>query len=255
MPRRKNPKRKVKRKVKRKGVPRGLKIYSYKRMGDALGETGKVNLGNLTAHTFNGTWINPAYEIANNNDLSVVNAFKYLQEHKLNQMIGLNDFITFNEAPATGTVRQLYGQFKITGIQIKLIPNLNSLDQTQGVNRPTQIMVQTVRDDANLLDATSTEGRVKQFQAQSNRKLIWNGKSTLSYYFRPKHSTSLGFAGQEYGVAQKNTGGWIRMDQAGCDLAHHGDKLFFKSTATFDTQLTNNFRIEKTFYVKFRQVM
>ncbi len=243
---------------KKSSRKKALKTYSYKRMGDALADTGKINLGDLTAHTFNGTWLNPMYEIANNTNSTVVDAMTYLQEHKLSQMIGLNDFITFNEAPAVGTVRQLYGMYRINGIQIKLIPNLNSLDQTQGVNRPTQIVVQSVKDDADLITANSSEGRVKQFQTLSNKKLIWNGKSTLSYYFKPKIHTTIESespSNVSQAVVSRKASPWIRMTQDGVEVPHYGEKLFFKSTATFDTQLTNNFRVEKTFYISFKQVM
>lgn len=257
-------KRKVKRRKRGKRVmgARSMPTYSYKRQGDALGLTGRVNLGDLTAHTFNGTWINPAYEIKNNTNTEVVAAFKYLTEHTLDQMIGLNDFITFNEAPATGTIRQLYGLYRINRIQIKLIPNLTSLDQTQGENRPTQIVVQSIRDDADLVKAETTEGRVKQFQSISNKKLIWNGKSTLSYYFKPNiHSVIEGDEEDDgsrnlaAGVPKRHTSPWLRMTQGGVQVPHYGEKLFFKSNTIFATQLTNNFRIEKTFYVSFKQVM
>lgn len=252
-------KRKVKRvKRKRKRSNKVDKTYSYKREGNALADTGKINLGDLTAHTFNGTWLNPAYEIANNTNTDVIAAMTYLETHKLSQIIGLNDFITFNEPPAVGTVRQLYGMYRINGIQIKLIPNLTSLDQTQGENRPTQIIVQSVKDDADLITGNSTEGRVKQFQTISNRKLVWNGKSTLSYYFKPKIHTTIESespSNVSQAVVSRKASPWIRMTQDGVEVPHYGEKLFFKSTATFDTQLTNNFRVEKTFYISFKQVM
>ncbi len=246
-------KRKVKRARRKKGSVKKLPTYKYKRLGFAVEDEANVVIANLTDEATASNWVNPAYEIKNAAISENIAVWKYIQEHRLNQIIGLNDFIEFS---GDDTTRQLYGMYRILGISLSFIPNVNNLDAQAGSNLPSQMVIQQVKDPANLINDQTTEGQVKQFQNMTSKKLIFSEGKKTSYYFKPHVQVELPSSdGTALGIFKRSSSPWLRLDKQGVAVNHYGEKLFLKSNEVFSSQAKNNFRVEKTFYIEFKQVM
>lgn len=150
----------------------------------------------------------------------------------------------FSAIAASGDFVGLFDQYRINGVQVKLVPRWNiEFQATQNVNTPRCYYTVDYDDSATLTTEGDVlqYGRCRMFKPNRGFSLYFKPSADLTYY---NSTTSSGY-GRGYNP-------WLDMGSQ--DIPHYGLKIFMLTPANTDvtaTKFTWDLQVKYYFACKF----
>lgn len=202
------------------------KVYAYKRLAKSL-----VIQNSLTASTIT------------TNDASQIN-LSAVQADTVGSMFGASMQFRLGNIQTPGDFQSLYDQYKITGVNVKIIPLSDSATSQSSGFLPT---LYWARDNDSAQTVPTTEASLRERQDLKTMRLT----GPRSIYIRnPKQLVDTTVQGGVL-LNSLNATGWIDCNDQ--NVMHNGLMMWFKNVdLRAQPNTTTAFRFEITYYIKFR---
>jgi len=208
------------------GAYRLNKVYAYKRLAKSL-----VIQNSVTA------------SVITTNDTSQIN-LSAVQADTVGSMFGASMQFRLGNIQTPGDFQSLYDQYKITGVNVKIIPLSDSVTSQSSGFLPT---LYWARDNDSAGTVPTTEASLRERQDLKSMRLT--GPRSI-YVASPKQIIDTTVQG---GVTLNslNATGWVDCNDQ--NVMHNGLMMWFKNVdLRAQPNTTTAFRFEVTYYIKFR---
>lgn len=216
--------RKMRRFGRKGGAYRFSKVYKYKRLGKTCVFQNTTVVGTLTQN--DATMISLGTPLVD----TVGYQFGAAMQFRAANVQTFSDFAN------------LYDQYKITGVKVKIIPLSDSATAQSSGFLPTLYWARD-QDDAII---PATEADLRERQDCKTMRLTAPKSIYISY---PKAMIDVNQTGGSFSDMVKS--GWINCNST--TVQHNGLKMYFKNVDLRVSPTTiTAFRVESTYYMKFR---
>lgn len=151
-----------------------------------------------------------------------------------------------NDLPGYSEYQSLYDQYKITGVQFKLIPLFNSVSTAGNAVAAVLHSVVDIDDITAPLASTTGIDDLRQYQKSYRTSNMISGRS-ITRFIRP----NIMLPGYDYGTtlskAMSKKSDWI--DSANPDIAHYGFKFIVEAYNYTAVASTLAYKVELKYYL------